>query len=82
MLSSNDTNTLLDSLEASGIRYITMGDRTSEYFMLLTGCDSDTITFHQGENAPWICDKLEVFTYDTTTNPVYKEWYMTVNYHS
>ncbi len=82
MLSGENTNKMLDLLEEAGIQYITMDDRSSEYHMLLMGCDSDNITFHQGEAAPWICDKIEICDYDTTPDPVYKDWYMTVNYHS
>lgn len=57
-------------------------DRSSEYAYNLTTCDSDWITFHKGDCPPRICDKLEVCDYDTTETPIYKDWYMTTNYHS
>lgn len=82
MLTKEETNTLLAQLDRGGVEQVTFRTYTSDYEYELTPCDRDWVTFHKCNYAPYICHKLEVCDYDTTENPVYKDWYMTINYHS
>lgn len=82
MLNKTQTNHILDALEVAQVKHIILDDRTSEYCYLLTTCDSDAICFHKGKLPAWYFDKLVVCDSSTTSEPVYKDWFMTVSYHS
>ena len=82
MLTKNQTNILLDQLALVDISVVTFETYTTEYEYELSPDDRDWVTFHKKPYAPYICDKLEVCNYETTGEPVYKDWYMTTNYHS
>lgn len=82
MITKEQTNILLDQLTLGSITEVTFKTYTTEYEYELSPDDRDWVTFHKGSSAPYICDKLEVCDYDTTEEPVYKDWHMTVNYHS
>lgn len=82
MLSKELTNIILDTLELSQVNHIVLEDRASEYCFKLPTCDSDVICFHKGMIEPWFFGKLVVCNSYTTSEPVYKDWFMTVAYHS
>lgn len=82
MISKEQTNIVLDQLSLAGVTSVTFETFTTEYEYGLCPDDRDWVTFHKGSCAPRICDKLEICDYQTTDKPVYKGWYMTVNYHS
>jgi hypothetical protein len=81
MLTKEQTNTILDILDSSHVKHITMNDRTSEYCYTVSTCDSDVICFHKGKLEPWYFDKIVVCDSTMTKEPIYKDWYMTVAYH-
>ncbi len=82
MMNKAETELVLDQLSYAGMTAVTFSTYTTEYEYELSPYDRDYVTFHKAEYAPSICDKLEVCDYDTTPDPVYKDWYMTINYHS
>jgi hypothetical protein len=74
---------LLDCASMAGIEQITFEASTLGNIEYNLSCDDkDYVTMHKGKNSPHICDKLQVCDYNTTEVPVYKDWYMTINYHS
>lgn len=73
---------ILDILNIQGITQVTFEDHLFDEEYALSCDDKDYVTFHKGQNSPFICDKLQVCNYNTTKEPIYKDWYMTVNYHS
>lgn len=74
---------LLDLCDTIGIRQITGEARSFGDIEYALSCDDkDFTTFHKEKDSPYICHKLEVCDYETTKEPVYKDWYMTINYHS
>lgn len=82
MLTNPETELMLDQMDNLGITVFTLSTYSTVYEYLLSPDDRDWVTFHKGECAPYICDKLEVCDYQTTDTPIYKDWFMTVNYHS
>jgi hypothetical protein len=44
--------------------------------------DKNYVTFHRGSNNPDITDTLLVNKIRTTEQPIWKDWYMTINYHA
>ncbi|AUR87553.1 hypothetical protein NVP1101O_142 [Vibrio phage 1.101.O._10N.261.45.C6] len=82
MITTKQTELMLDQLDNLGITAFTLSTYNTEYEYKLHSDDRDWVTFHKSEYAPAICDKLEICNYQTTQKPVYKDWYMTVNYHS
>lgn len=71
-------------LEAMGVTELTIpAHKTKEEDLAgLSPDDKDWVTFHVGKNPPFICDKLLVCDYETSENPVFDGWYVTINYHS
>lgn len=82
MLSTEQTNAILDTLDASGVNHIVMDSHGSKYLYELPPCDSDQIAFHKTQCEPYYFHKLVVCDSRTTAKPVYKDWFMTVSYHS
>ena len=82
MMNFQQTEKLLDLLDESGVDHVIFKDRTSEYAYHLPPCDSDAICFHKMNKCPWFFDRLAVCDTDTTSEPFYKDWYLTVAYHS
>jgi hypothetical protein len=74
--------TILDVLDAQGITEVTFtaGQFDEEYN--LSPDDKDWVTFHKSYYAPFITDKLEVCDKQSTAFPLYRDWYMTINYHA
>ncbi len=68
-----------------GIDIITINDASKYeecYFEGLVHEDVDWVTFHRDHySAPRICDKLVANNIVTSPEPIYKDWYMTVNFH-
>ena len=75
-------NSILDLLDLNDINQVTFPADSFDIEYELSCDDKDFVTFHKREFAPFICDKLIVCDYKTTKSPVYKDWYMTINYHS
>lgn len=71
-------------LEAMGITEFTVpAYKTKEEDLAgLSPDDKDWVTFHIGMNPPYTCDRLLVCDYETSKNPVFGGWYVTINYHS
>lgn len=82
MLTREQTEIILDQLNVFGIKQVTFVTYTSDYEYELCPDDRDYVTFHKKSTSPYICDKLEVCDYETTKESIYKDWYMTINYHS
>lgn len=72
---------ILDICDKSNIDQVTFNAHTFEEEYELNSDDKDYVTFHK-EGSPWICDKLQICDYETTKDPIYKDWYMTINYHA
>lgn len=74
--------TILDVLDAQGITEVTFtaGQFDKEY--CLSPDDKDWVTFHKSYDVPRIADKLYIFDKESTESPIYKDWYMTINYHA
>lgn len=64
-----------------GINSVTFPAHSFDEEYELSCDDKDYVTFHRGLT-PLITDKLLVCSKDTTTEPIWKDWYMTINYHS
>lgn len=73
---------LLMLLDEMGINQVTLEPRNFDEEYELSSDDKDYVTFHKGSEAPWITDKLMVCDVETTQKPVWKDWYMSINYHS
>lgn len=74
--------TILDVLDTQGITEVTFtaGQFDEEYE--LSCDDKDWVTFHKSCDPPNIVDKLYICDKESTVYPIYKDWYMTINYHS
>ncbi len=74
--------TILDVLDAQGITEVTFtaGQFNEEYN--LSSDDKDWVTFHKSYHEPSITEELLVFKRQSTASPIYKDWYMTINYHA
>lgn len=80
---TKELKTLLIIAHKMGITAITINsDEAGEAKHHLPSEDLDEITFHKGSESPLICDKLEICHQITTSEPIWKDWYMTSNYHS
>ena len=73
---------ILGLLESQGIEEVTFKAHQFDEEYNLSSDDKDWVTFHKSPNPPFIVDKLQVCDYSTTNEPIWKGWYMTVNYHS
>lgn len=82
MLTTEQTQQMLDLLETCGVDHVVMDSRASEFCWELNSDDSDQLAFHRGQCEPYYFHKLVVCDSSTTAKPVYKDWYMTVSYHS
>ena len=65
-----------------GIDEVTFPAGTFDEEYMLPCDDKDFVTFHKTQNTPWIVDKLHICDEDTTDEPIFGDWYMTINYHS
>lgn len=77
-----DLSVILSTLDYLNIDQVTFPAHTFEEEYALSSDDKDYVTFHKRNYAPSICYKLQVCDYQTTKEPVHKDWYMTINYHS
>ena len=73
---------LLINCHKKDIRFITLPAGNFDIEYLLTTDDKDEVTFHKSPNTPVHCMKMKVCDYETTGEPIWKDWYMTINYHS
>lgn len=73
---------ILDVLEGQGIDCVTFNAHTFDEEVLLSSDDKDYVTFHKEPYSPAITDQLYVCDTQTSSAPVYRDWYMTINYHS
>ena len=73
---------ILDLLDTSGIDCVTFNAYNFEEEWGISSDDKDWVTFHKSTLPPVIADKLLVCDYETTSEPIYNGWYMTINYHS
>lgn len=73
---------ILDLLDEAGVEYITYRSGTFVEEEQMYQDDADFVTFHKGEESPWICDLINICDHQTLEKPIYKDWHMTVNYHS
>lgn len=73
---------ILDLLDRQGIECVTLNAHLFDEEYALSTDDKDWATFHKKRDSPKISDKLLVCDYQTTSEPIYKDWYMTINYHS
>lgn len=73
---------VLDTLDFVEITQATFLAGTFDEEYKLPCDDKDYVTFHKKDVTPFICDKLLVCNYETTTSPIYKDWWMSINYHS
>lgn len=72
---------ILGVLTVQGINEVTFNAHTfdEEYSL---GCDDkDYVIFHRSINPPIIVVMLSTCDYDTTQEPIWKDWYMTICYH-
>jgi hypothetical protein len=72
---------LLDLLDIQGIELITMYADQFVEENYLSPDDKDFVTFHKTNSVGFIAEKLLICDYITTKKPIYKDWYMTINYH-
>lgn len=81
-MEKNNLAAILDLLDVQGIEDVTFKAHQFEEEYALSPDDKDWVTFHKKRDSPKISDKLLVCDYETTSEPIYKDWYMTINYHS
>ncbi len=82
MINNNFLFDILDNLDFLNIETVTFPAYTFEIEYNLSADDKDYVTFSKNPFIPNICDKLMVCDAEVTTEPIYKDWYMTINYHS
>ncbi len=74
---------ILDLLDQQGIDQVTFNAHSFDEEYQLPCDDKDYVTFHKRHIGNiLIADKLLVCDYQTTETPIYKDWVMTINYHS
>ena len=73
---------ILGLLDSQGISQITFKAHLFEEEYNLSSDDKDWVTFHKSPTPPFITDKLMVCDTTTTETPIWKDWYMTINYHA
>lgn len=74
---------ILDLIDEQGIDQVTFNSHTFNEEYQLPCDDKDYVTFHKRDiGVISIPDKLLVCDYLTTETPIYKGWFMTINYHS
>ena len=80
---SCQVRTLLDVAEKLGITTLTVNANTCGDIEYLLSCDNkDFVTFHKKDNEWKVVVKIVICDFQTTEEPVYKDWYMSINYHS
>ena len=72
---------ILGLLDSQGIEEVTFNAHQFDEEYSLSWDDKDWVTFHKTPTPPVITDKLMCDT-ETTEKPIWKGWYMTINYHS
>lgn len=73
---------ILGLLDSQGIEEVTFKTHQFDEEYNLSCDDKDWVTFHKNPIPPFITDKLMVCDTQTTETPIWKGWYMTINYHS
>lgn len=73
--------TILRACYKAGVDSVTFPCYSFKEEYLLSPDDRDYVTFYR-KNCPYIVAKLHVCDEETTEEPVWKDWFMTINYHS
>ncbi len=76
----NEIQQMIESCISMDIEYFTLPHTCHE--LMPYEDDADNITFHKGQETPWICYDLKRCDFETSKEPYYLDWYYTINTHS